>query len=73
MLGAAMQAPLTGLVLILELTHGGFALIVPLMAATITATLVARYVGGYSIYSARLHAQPGAATAPEPARTHPAA
>jgi CIC family chloride channel protein len=59
MLGAAMQAPLTGLVLMLELTHGGFALIAPLIAATVTAAVVARYVDGYSIYTARLHARPG--------------
>jgi chloride channel protein, CIC family len=65
MLGAAMQAPLTGLVLILELAHGGFPLIVPLMAATITATVVARYVDGYSIYSARLCARPGAPASQE--------
>jgi hypothetical protein len=29
---------------------------VPMMAATVTATAVARYVDGYSIYSARLPA-----------------
>ena len=58
MLGAAMQAPLAGLVLTLELTHGGFALLIPLIAATVTATVIARYVDGYSIYSARLHADP---------------
>jgi chloride channel protein, CIC family len=59
MLGAAMQAPLTGLVLILELTSGGFAIGIPMIAATVTATAVARYVDGYSIYSARLRARPG--------------
>lgn len=56
MLGSAMQAPLTSLVLVLELTHSGFAIMVPMMAATITATAVARHVDGYSIYSARLAA-----------------
>jgi H+/Cl- antiporter ClcA len=56
MIGAAMQAPLAGLVLVLELTHTGFALMVPMMAATVTATGVARYLDGYSIYSARLPA-----------------
>ncbi len=54
MIGAAMQAPLAGLALVLELTHTGFALVVPMMAATVTATYVARSVDGYSIYSARL-------------------
>lgn len=58
MLGAGMQAPLTALVLVLELTHTGFALMVPLVVATVLATAVARRVDGYSIYSARLPAQP---------------
>lgn len=58
MLGAATQAPLTGLVLILELTHGGFAVMVPMIAATVTATVVARHIDGYSIYTARLRARP---------------
>ena len=58
MLGAAMQAPLAGLILILELTHGGFAIAIPMIAATVTATAVARYIDGYSIYTARLRARP---------------
>ncbi|MGH3256189.1 MAG: chloride channel protein [Streptosporangiaceae bacterium] len=56
MIGAAMQAPLSGLVLVLELTHSGFGLMVPMMAATGIATLVAFHIDGYSIYSARLPA-----------------
>jgi len=51
-----MQAPLSGLALVLELTHSGFGLMVPMMAATAIATLVAFHVDGYSIYSARLPA-----------------
>jgi CIC family chloride channel protein len=58
MIGAAMQAPLSGLALVLELAHRGFSLMVPMMAATLIATLVAFYVDGYSIYSARLPAYP---------------
>jgi len=54
MLGAAMQAPLAGLVIILELIHGGFNIAIPMMAATLIATVVVRAVDGYSIYSARL-------------------
>jgi H+/Cl- antiporter ClcA len=54
MLGAAMQAPLTGLVLILELTSSGYSLMIPMIAATALATVVARRLDGYSIYSARL-------------------
>ncbi len=54
MIGASMQAPLSGLALVLELTHSGFGLMVPMMAATVIATIVARHIDGYSIYSARL-------------------
>ena len=58
MLGAAMQAPLTGLVVMLELTHTGFQLAIPMIVATTLATIVARYLDGYSIYSARLGPHP---------------
>ncbi len=54
LLGAAMQAPLVSLALVLELTHSGFQIMVPMLAATVTATIVSRYIDGYSIYSARL-------------------
>jgi len=54
MIGASMQAPLVGLALVLELTHSGFQLMVPMVCATVIATAVVRYVDGYSIYSARL-------------------
>jgi chloride channel protein, CIC family len=54
MIGASMQAPLAGLVLVFELTHSGFALAVPMMAATLIATFLVRQIDGYSIYSARL-------------------
>ncbi|HZU79507.1 MAG TPA: chloride channel protein [Acidimicrobiales bacterium] len=55
-LGAALQAPLAALALMLELTHSGFGIAIPMTAATVLATAVARYVDGYSIYSARLPA-----------------
>ena len=58
MIGAAMQAPLAALALVLELTGSGFGLMVPMMAATVTATAVAFYIDGYSIYSARLPSRP---------------
>jgi CIC family chloride channel protein len=54
LVGAAMQAPLTGLVLVLELTGSTEPLIVPMVLATTLATLVVRHIDGYSIYSARL-------------------
>lgn len=57
MIGASLQAPLAGLALVLELTHSGFGIMGPMIAATVTATVVARYVDGYSIYSARLPAR----------------
>jgi chloride channel protein, CIC family len=69
MIGAAMQAPLSGLALVLELTHSGFSLMAPMMAATILATLVAFHVDGYSIYSARLPAY--AADQPQADRPSP--
>jgi chloride channel protein, CIC family len=57
MIGASMQAPLAALALVLELTHNGFGLMVPMMAATVIATAVVRQIDGYSIYSARLPAE----------------
>jgi chloride channel protein, CIC family len=63
MIGAAMQAPLSGLALVLELTHSGLGLMVPMMAATAVATMVAFYLDGYSIYSARLPSYTDAAPA----------
>jgi CIC family chloride channel protein len=63
MTGAAMQAPLAALVLVFELTRSTEGLAVPMVVATTLATLVVRYVDGYSIYSARL---PGRRTDPNP-------
>jgi CIC family chloride channel protein len=57
MLGAGLQAPLAGLVLILELTGTSVSLVVPMLAATVVSTSVARYLDGYSIYSVRLPAR----------------
>jgi H+/Cl- antiporter ClcA len=58
MLGAGLQAPLAGLVLVIELTGTTIPLAVPMIAATLIATTLARYVDGYSIYSVRLPARP---------------
>ena len=63
MLGASMQAPLAGLALVLELTHSGFQIMIPMVAATVAATVVARHVDGYSIYTARLRPHPGPSAA----------
>jgi H+/Cl- antiporter ClcA len=64
MIGAAMQAPLAGVALVLELTHSGFALMAPMIAATVLATVISRWLDGYSIYSARLPAAGGTSTSP---------
>jgi H+/Cl- antiporter ClcA len=57
MLGASMQAPLAALALVLELTHSGFQIMAPMIAAVVIATAVTRHLDGYSIYSARLSAK----------------
>jgi CBS domain-containing protein len=57
MIGCAIQAPITGLALVLELTHSGFGLMPAMILATVVSTAVVRYIDGYSIYSARLPAQ----------------
>jgi len=54
MLAAALQAPLAGIVLTLELTQTTFGLAVPIVIAAGLATVVARYLDGYSIYTSRL-------------------
>ncbi len=58
MIGAAMQAPLAALALVLELTHSGFSVVVPMVIATASATIVTRYIDGYSIYTGRLPEAP---------------
>jgi chloride channel protein, CIC family len=57
-LGASMQGPLAAVVLILELTHQADALMVPILLATVEATVLARLLRTPSIYSARLSAPP---------------
>ncbi|MDQ2760686.1 MAG: chloride channel protein [Actinomycetota bacterium] len=67
MISAGMQAPLAALVLVLELTHNGFSLLIPMIAATAVATAVTRHIDGYSIYSGRLPAdQDASSRAPAP-------
>ncbi len=55
MIGAALQAPLAGLVLAVELTHPTMSIIVA-MVATFPATALSRAIDGYSIDTARLPA-----------------
>lgn len=54
MLAAAMQAPATGMVLVLELTRSVDAIMVPMLLAVASATLTMRALESRSIYSARL-------------------
>lgn len=53
-LAAAMQGPIAGTVLVLELTRHVDALMVPTLVVVTEATIVARRLGAQSIYSARL-------------------
>ncbi|MHB1569127.1 MAG: chloride channel protein [Solirubrobacteraceae bacterium] len=53
-LAAAMQGPLSGVVLVLELTRNFDALMAPTLVAVVVATVIARRLGAPSIYSARL-------------------
>jgi CIC family chloride channel protein len=53
-LAAAMQGPLSGVVLVLELTRHLDPQVVPILVAVVEATVVSRRLGGSSIYSARL-------------------
>jgi CIC family chloride channel protein len=53
-LAAAMQGPIAGVVLVLELTSHFQNLLVPTLIAVVGATVVARRLGAASIYSARL-------------------
>jgi H+/Cl- antiporter ClcA len=59
-LAAAMQGPLAGAVLMLELTRHFDALMVPMLVAVVEATIVSRRLGAQSIYSARLAEDPSA-------------
>ena len=53
-LAAAMQGPLSGVVLVLELTRHFDALMVPTLVAVVEATVLSRRLGAQSIYSARI-------------------
>ena len=69
-LAAAMQGPLTAVVLVLELTQRSDSLMVPILLAVTGATVVARLIGGPSIYSARLgDSRAGAPSAAAPPAT----
>jgi len=62
-LGAAMQGPLSGVVLMLELTRNFDSLMAPTLLAVAIATVISRRLGAPSIYSARLRPDPDALSA----------
>ncbi len=53
-LAAAMQGPLAGTVLVLELTRNFDSLMLPTLVAVVEATVISRRLGAASIYSARI-------------------
>jgi chloride channel protein, CIC family len=57
-LAASMQGPLSGVVLVLELTRNFDSLMAPTLIAVVEATVIARRLGAPSIYSARLRPDP---------------
>jgi chloride channel protein, CIC family len=69
-LAASMQGPLAAVVMMLELAHHSDALMVPLLLAVASATIVSRRLGAPSIYSARLGEK--AAAAKQESDDHPA-
>jgi chloride channel protein, CIC family len=62
-LAAAMQGPLSGVVLMLELTRNFDSLMAPTLLAVAEATVISRKLGAPSIYSARLRPDPDAFSA----------
>jgi H+/Cl- antiporter ClcA len=67
-LAASMQGPVAAIVLTLELAHHAETLMVPLLLAVTSATVVARRLGAPSIYSARLGERARRAEDPVPIR-----
>ena len=70
-LAATMQAPVSAVVLLLELTWRIDPLMVPLLIAVTGATLVTRQFEARSIYSGRIHQNKAAAIErPHPTQTN---
>jgi H+/Cl- antiporter ClcA len=65
-LAASMQGPLSGVVLVLELTRNFDSLMAPTLLAVVEATVIARRLGAPSIYSARLRPEPDELSARSP-------
>jgi H+/Cl- antiporter ClcA len=69
LLAAAIEAPVTAAIFIIELTYTTAGVMVPVLIAVVGATLVARRFDLRSIYTAR--SAPPLATAPDPSRAPP--
>jgi CIC family chloride channel protein len=69
-LAAAMQGPLAGVVLVLELTRNFDSLMAPTLLAVTEATVISRRLGAPSIYSARLRHDPARASPAQSAGDH---
>jgi H+/Cl- antiporter ClcA len=63
-LAAAMQGPLAGAVVVLELTRNVDQLMVPTLVAVVEATVLSRWLGAASIYSARSRSGAGSESSP---------
>jgi H+/Cl- antiporter ClcA len=69
LLAAATQGPVSAIAFILELTSNAGGLILPIMLAVAESTVVARWFGSRSMYSARIAAQTLACTPSAPIET----
>jgi CIC family chloride channel protein len=67
---AVVRAPLTGIVLVLEMT-ANYSLLLPLMVASLTAYLLAERLGYKPIYEALLEARLAGNDDPHPGDSHP--
>jgi len=72
-LAAAMQGPLAGVVIVLELTRHFGSLMVPTLLAVVGATVMSRRIGAASIYSARIQVGGVEASSPSTAAASEAA
>lgn len=63
-LAAAMQSPLAAIALVVELTHSGLGLVVPMVLAVAGATVVCRRLQPSSIYTAASYSRPGGPSQP---------
>ena len=70
LLAASVRAPLTGIVLVLEMTHN-YQLILPMIITCLGATLLAQFLGGKPLYSTILQRTLAKQKAEQEARAQP--